>query len=119
MISIKELERKHKKLTKEVETNDYYKVDLTDRVNVYTCDEGHQTKTIDVDPGCTPFYHECAQCKELAKSSFYNDIAPLEKPTQEWYRPDLKELKKLRKDEHLLDHIFKGGLIHRSIKVEK
>lgn len=116
MISQREVERKYKALMHDVARSDFYKIDLTDRVNCYKCDCGHTTKTIDVDAGVTPFMHSCEKCGSMARSSFFKDINADAEPTQEWYRPDLKEIMKYRGKEHILDHIFNGGLLNRKIK---
>ena len=119
MISQRQIQKKYASLLKDVATNDYYKIDLTNRVNCYKCVCGHITKTKDIDPGVTPFMHRCEKCGKMANSSFYVDIAPQQKPTEEWYRPSLKEVMKLRSDIFLLDHIFNGGLNVRKIKTNK
>ena len=120
MESQRSIERKYKKLLNDVATKDYYKTDLTNRVNCYRCKEcGHITKTKDVDAGVTPFMHNCEECQEMAYSSMYQDIAPDKEPTKEWYRPSLAETLKYRKKpygEAMLDHILKGGLEVRTIK---
>lgn len=85
------------------------------RINVYSCSCGNRIKTIDVDKGVTPFMISCL-CGNMAKSSFYNDIAPDVKIKLEWYRPSLKECLKLKNKPNELDHIFQGGLIYREIK---
>ena len=115
MISQREVERKYSKLMNDVQTNKFYtEIDLSNRVNCYTCDKcGHITKTKDVDAGVTPFIFNCEKCNSTAMSSFYKDIAPEQKPTYEWYRPDLKRTLKLRKDEYELDHVLSGGLLAR------
>ena len=115
MISQREIQRKYAALLMDVATNDYYKIDLINRVNCYKCTCSHITKTKDVDPGVTPFMHRCEKCGKKANSSFYVDIAPNQKPTEEWYRPSLKEVMKLRCDVFLLDHLFNGGLISRKL----
>lgn len=51
----------------------------------------------------------------MGTSTFYKDIAPDKKHTQEFYRPLLKETLKLRKHESLLEHVLKGGLLNRKI----
>ncbi len=107
---------KYKNLLHQVETNDYYKVDLTNRVNVYVCPVGHFTKTKDIDSGTTPFMIKCSCCHRFAKSSMYHDIAPAEPIKFEWYRPDLEEvLAEVRKDNGLLDHVLRGGLLKRGV----
>ena len=86
-------------------------------VNIYICSTGHKTVTKDVDKGVTPFMHECDECGKLAKSSMYQ-VRQDSFPTQEWYRPTLKQCLKMRKKENaeaLLDHIFQGGLEIRKI----
>lgn len=112
-----EIERRYDRLMYDVKTNAYYKIDLTNRVNCYTCQScKHITKTIDVDPGVTPFIFTCEKCGQEAHSSFYEDIAPRQKPTFEWYRPLLKQIIKMRKKPEMIDHIFNGGLNYRIIK---
>lgn len=115
MISQREVEKRYSKLLKDVETNDYYKIDLTNRVNCYVCECGHVTKTKDIDPGVTPFFHRCERCGIPAKSTFYKDIIPDQPPTEEWYRPTLKEAFKMRKNPEMLDHVLSGGLVIRKI----
>lgn len=107
------IKKKYENLIKEVETSDYYKIDLTNRVNCYSCYCGHITKTIDIDAGVTPFMFSCEKCGENAQSSMFRDIAPLQQPTIEWYRPTLEEVLKMKNEPWLLDHILKGGLAHR------
>lgn len=102
-------------LMRNLETNDYYRnLNLDNRVNCYICPEcGHITKTKDIDRGTTPFMHECEKCDSLAYSSFYEDISPNCKPTQEWYRPGYQEFRYL--PEQLKEHVLVGGLISRKI----
>lgn len=91
-------------------------IDLTYRVNCYVCDKcGHITKTRDIDKGVIPFMFTCEKCDHpMAKSTFFNDIAPGRNPTIEWYRPTLKETIKLRKkNDGMLEHILDGGLDYR------
>ena len=91
------------------------------RVNCYRCDScGSITKTIDVDDGVTPYYYICEHCgNPHAISTMYHDVAPRQKPTQEWYRPSLKETLKWRgKNDSMLEHILNGGLDVRPIKQE-
>lgn len=117
MESQRSVEKKYNQLIKDVETKDFYKIDLTNRVNCYTCKIcGHITKTIDVDAGVIPMMFNCEKCGHIANSSFFRDIAPEQKPTIEWHRPTLKEVMKLRRREDLLDHIFNGGLLSRKIQ---
>ena len=116
MKSQREIKRRFDKLMSDVATNEYYKVDLSNRVNCYVCSCGHVTKTKDVDAGCTSFMHLCEKCHMMAKSTFYNDVAPNKEATEEWYRPTLKELMKMRDDAATLDHVFAGGLLVRRIK---
>lgn len=111
MISLRELDRRYKQLMNDVATDDYYKVDLDNRVNCYRCNCGHITKTIDVDAGCTPFLFSCEKCGKLAKSTFYNDIATEQEPTIKWYRPSLAQARKMRrKESEMLEHVLSGGL---------
>jgi RNase P subunit RPR2 len=118
MKSQKQIERDYNKLMNDVATLDYYKTDLTNRVNCYTCQKcGHITKTKDIDSGVIPFMFTCEKCGNIAYSSFFEDIAPLQEPTFEWYRPTLKQILKMRKKrDSMLDHIFNGGLDYRKIK---
>ena len=114
MRSVRDVTREYNKLIEDVKTNEFYKIDLTNRVNCYTCSCGHITKTIDVDAGVTPFMNTCEKCNEIANSSFFKDIAPNQTPTHEWYRPTLKQVLKMRaKEDGLLDHVLQGGLDYR------
>ncbi|SCY94463.1 hypothetical protein SAMN02927903_03029 [Flavobacterium caeni] len=118
MESQREIERRYNKLLQDVATNKYYKVDLTNRVNCYTCRHpkcGHITKTKDIAPGVTPMFYECEKCHFQAVSSMYNDIAPDQEPTFVWDRPTLSETMKFRKKPTLLDHILRGGLVVRKV----
>ncbi|RYZ49914.1 MAG: hypothetical protein EOP49_15175 [Sphingobacteriales bacterium] len=115
MISQGEVKRKYEKLMKDVATNDFYKVDLTNRVNCYQCKCEHITKTKDVDAGVTPFMKRCEKCNDFAQSTMYRDIAPHLQPTVEWYRPTLEECYKLKSKPGLIDHILQGGLMDRKI----
>jgi hypothetical protein len=116
MKSQREIERKYNNLLNDVKTKDFYKTDLTNRVNCYTCQScDHITKTKDIDSGVIPFMFRCEECGEIAYSSFFKDIAPNQKPTFEWYRPTLKQVLKMRKNEGQLEHIFNGGLDYRKI----
>jgi len=110
-----QITKKYNELLEDVLTNDFYKKDLTNKVNVYTCPDGHITKTVDVDAGVTPFMHKCSKCNKWATSSFHKDIARNEEPVEEWYRPTLEETLKLANNTALLDHVLKGGLLCRKI----
>lgn len=85
------------------------------RVNCYICPNGHLTKTIDIDKGTTPFMFICIECGKDARSTFYRDAAPGQKPTIEWFRPDLKATIKLRRKPAMLDHVLQGGLDYRTV----
>ena len=115
MISQKDVKRRYDSLMEDVKTNDFYKVNLTNRVNCYICIEcSHITKTKDVDPGVTPFIFKCEKCGKIARSTMYEDTAPGQKATFEWFRPTLKEILKMRrKHEKLLNHVLQGGLNYR------
>ncbi len=117
MKSQREIEKAYNKLLHDVATNEFYtKIDLTNRVNCYVCQSCYAiTKTIDIDSGVTPFMHTCENCNGEAHSTFYRDIVPMRPPTQEWYRPTLKEVLKMHKKEGMLDHILQGGLDVRII----
>lgn len=111
MYSQREIKRRYAKMLKGKSHLDI------GNVNCYICDKcDHITKTIDIDDGVTPFLHRCEKCGEFAESTFYNDVIPDKKPTQEWYRPTLEQCMKLRKkDESLLEHVLNGGLVSRLI----
>ena len=98
----------------DVANDDFYKTDLTNRVNCYTCQCGHITKTKDIDSGVIPFLFRCEKCGNLAQSSFFKDIVPTQKPSFEWYRPSLDELLDDSKDIDL-EHVLNGGLEPRKI----
>lgn len=114
MRSVRDVTKAYNLLLEGVKTSEFYKIDLTNRVNCYTCSNRHITKTIDIHAGVTPMMNTCAKCNETARSSFYKDIAPSQKPTHEWYRPTLQQVLKMRgKENGLLDHVLQGGLDYR------
>lgn len=114
---VEEIINQYEKLLKDVATDDYYKTDLTIRLNAYVCETcGHGTITKDVDAGCTPFMHTCEKCGGMAQSRMYK-VAPYLIPTQEWYRPTLEELLKMTPG--MIDHVLQGGLAWRKIKQEQ
>lgn len=107
----RKIRKEYKKMLKRVEER---LGDQTLRVNNYTCQTcGHITKTMDVDPGVTPFIHRCEMCGNEAYSNFYNDRIPHKPATQEWFRPSLEVCYMM--DEGELHHILNGGLIPRKI----
>lgn len=110
-----EIENQYNDLLHSVKTEKYYtSVDLTNRVNCYTCNHcGHITKTKDIDPGVTPMFFSCEKCSSMSTSNFYIDKSPNQLPTIEWYRPTLKEV--LDMDNNVRDHVLNGGLVHRKI----
>ena len=112
-----EIEKRYSELISDVKTNEFYtKIDLTNRVNCYTCTKCRRTtKTKDIDAGVTPFIIGCSHCGAEATSSMYHDNAPSLKPTQEWYRPELKELLDGSRSEAALDHVLSGGLELREV----
>lgn len=85
-----------------------------DKVNVYTCRDGHQTITVDIDQGTTPFMLSCRtpNCGKLARSCMYQCDQDL-KPEYEWYKPtDIKKVEKVSRE-----HVRMGGLLIRKIKI--
>lgn len=104
--------------------------------NAYWCEScGGYIVTIDVDDGVTPMFLSCRvmgdigpenTCHGKMRSMMYPDEPwPVEDPagipiptipTWEWYMPDPKEVKRLkRKNRELYEHIHKGGLVLRKI----
>lgn len=87
-------------------------------INCYVCKVcGQITKTVDIDPGTTPFIFSCVHCGGEAQSRFYRDIAPGLSPHVQWYRPSLEETLKLRKitKQGTLEHVLMGGLLDRKL----
>lgn len=98
---------------------------LAGRENVWTCAKcGAMLVTVDRVAGVTPFFMRCGAynpngCGGDMRSAFYPtgprppNIPP---PTHEWYSPDEKERKRLRKKEPgLYEHVAQGGLLIRPI----
>lgn len=86
---------------------------MEQKINIYTCPDGHQTVTVDRDEGVTPFIIDCehGDCKKEAKSSFYRVDQTLI-PTHEWYKPESTEgLGAWEKE-----HVEMGGLSFRKIE---
>lgn len=109
LLSQREVERRYNRIAiKEVSA---------DRHNCYSCPNKHITKTIDIDSGTTPMFINCPVCQQRATSTFYNDIAPEQKPTHEWFRPTLEQTMKWRsKNPQMCEHILMGGLELRKIE---
>lgn len=86
------------------------------RVNVYTCSAGHETITVDVAEGVTPFFISCRadDCRHYAASGFYT-CSQYEKATHMFYRPSPEEVARLKLDDEWLEHWKKGGLILKPI----
>lgn len=94
------------------------------RFNVYTCPDGHQTVTLDVDDGVTPMFLGCRHdgtetaCNLMAESACYPD-GPMPESLREayeefgweWYRPSMKWAR--RQGPEMLDHVERGGLVLR------
>lgn len=80
------------------------------KINVYKCQSGHETVTIDKDEGTTPFMIACKTCSELSRSSFYQVPQTLT-PVYEWYKPESES--KLSPGE--AQHVRMGGLLLRKI----
>lgn len=113
MISQREVTRRYNSLLKSVAEDYFYKIDLKNRVNCYTCELGHITKTQDIDAGVTPMMMQCRVCGGVSRSHYYKDIEPELKVHGVWYRPTLKQVMKMRKNPSMIDHILMGGLEYK------
>lgn len=108
---------------------------MSERINVYVCEYGCHTVTIDVDEGVTPMFIKCraaprpdrpiekrfldenGECNGRATSSMYPPPPMpswIGKPTHEWYRPtELSDL-----DPETREHVERGGLLLRKREVQ-
>jgi hypothetical protein len=93
---------------------------MENKINTYTCPNGHVTVTVDTDEGTTPMMLRCRQrasdgkhnCTEFAKSAFYQCDQSLT-PEYEWYKPvSLKGL-----SNEMKEHVKMGGLEIRKLPV--
>jgi hypothetical protein len=110
MESQRQIQRKYEKLMSQVANDDFYKVDVAEKINCYSCNCGRILKTKFIDAGVTPMFIKCDQCKGTAQSSGYIDLIPEQPALMEWYRPALSEVMKYRSRPDILTHIFSGGL---------
>jgi hypothetical protein len=80
--------------------------------NVYTCPQGHETVTVDLVDGTTPFMISCRTpgCGATAQSSFYG-VDQARDALWEWYRPDDTEKGGLAAA--MRKHVEMGGLLLR------
>lgn len=106
---------------------------MSERINVYVCEYGCHTVTVDVDKGVTPMLIPCqrrstperpiapsclgkdGKCSGQATSCGYPSGPMPEhigKPTHEWYKP--RGTKGLSKEEKW--HVKMGGLLLREIR---
>lgn len=95
------------------------------KLNVYQCERGHPTVTVDLDAGGTPAGMPCphtsargfpvvtVECGLHARSCWYRVPQDLV-PTHEWYRPGDGERRTL--DVHQAHHVDLGGLLIRRIE---
>jgi len=94
--------------------------------NIYICNEGHKTVTVDRDKGTTAFLIACPECPppKTARSSMYRVDQSLE-PTHEWYNPTEEDLRDLKSDmaleifTNIKAYVERGGLLFRPIRKEK
>lgn len=104
------------------------------RTNIYICEYGCRTVTVDVANGVTPYAMKCrskprpdrpispeclgsdGECIGLARSSFYprgSKPPHIGEATHEWYAPSAEEIAAF-KDMESVEHAMKGGLFLRS-----
>lgn len=100
------------------------------RLNVYRCEYGCNTVTVDVAEGVTPFFIKCrakprpgrpllpeltgddGECIGQAQSCMYprGPVPPwIGEPTHEWYKPEVSD----DMDDATREHIERGGLLLR------
>ena len=82
--------------------------------NIYRCPRGHETITIDLDEGTTPFMIGCRYdgCDLDAHSSFYRVDMRGRVPTHAWYKPPWWHRLWLRfREPATYDHVRRGGLL--------
>jgi hypothetical protein len=82
------------------------------KINTYTCENGHVTVTVDVDKGTTPMLLDCPKCGKLSRSAWYKCDQNL-KPEYEWYKPTGNVHRRDR------EHVKAGGLLIRQIPIEQ
>lgn len=107
-------------------------MDKLPRYNVYVCEYGCHTITVDVDKGTTPFMIKCAskprpnrpiakkylgedgECIGTAKSTFYptKGVPDNVVATHEWYKPNYLELQHFHSPDER-EHVERGGLLMR------
>lgn len=84
--------------------------------NIFTCDNGHDTFTIDADNGLTPDKILCPVCGKPSYSHNYN-LTEVELKefcnTHVWYRPSLEEAIELETD--TLYKVLNGHLLLKNI----
>ena len=68
------------------------------KINIYTCENGHKTITVDRVEGTTPFMIECLECGKASQSCMYQADQTLE-PSHEWVKLNEEELMELSKKE--------------------
>lgn len=88
--------------------------DNLNRVNVYTCRDGHETFTVDRDKGTTPMLIPCLHkgCKHDARSSMYcvpdaEEILIRNEPLYQWASPE--SFKQVPVND--VEHWRSGGLL--------
>lgn len=130
MVKLNEVLTKFQKLAQELKEDEEPPSDNLfpneGQKNIYTCERGHQTVTVDRVHGTTPFIIGCPVCEVAgnnveAMSSMYRVSQSLV-PTHEFYKPTEEEINDLKSDlsrhsfANLMDHVNQGGLLFRKIK---
>lgn len=94
---------------------------MKNKINKYTCNNGHALVTRDRDEGVTPMFVPCSKCKgktidKMARSHFYN-VEGNPTPTHEWYSPGLVHRLLMKLNRHpAYPHVKMGGLLLRKIR---
>ena len=117
------LKDSYNRMLERVKTKPYYTdVDLTNRLNTYTCAAGHVTTTKDIHAGTTPMVINCPLCL-MAKTPVLSAYSAMYRPTKvgkvsiEWYRPEWVEFEKLHP--MLMRHVLDGGLLLRPVNADE
>ena len=85
--------------------------------NIYKCEAGHLTVTVDREDGVTPFIIGCTHngCDQRARSHMYHAHCQAFEPSHEWYRPNAIQMA-AEKNPGIVEHVKRGGLLMRKIR---
>lgn len=118
MESVRYVKKHYAKLLIDIDNDPFYeRKEGDDGITCYHCTNCEQvTKTKKLDVGVIPFKILCCHCGGHTATRTMVDVNPEQDVDVLWYRPDIHDCIKLRKDPMVLEHVLKGGLLLKDVE---